>query len=83
MLDEVRVNATIVVYLPYTFGSTQGISEIAFKLMGLAKSDSNLRVKIKIMADKTSPAHAVYESVYSFCPNHAMVISSRHNVRFH
>lgn len=35
------------------------------------------------MSDKTSPAHAVYESAYSHCPNRGMIISSRHNVKFH
>lgn len=35
------------------------------------------------MSSKIPPSYAVYESAYTFCPNRAIIVSSRHNIRFH
>lgn len=42
-----------------------------------------IRAKLRILANKVASSHAVYESVYSYCPDGALAISSRHNVKFH
>jgi hypothetical protein len=77
------MKATVIIYLPYRFNQTQNISKVTLKLVDLANKKTFVRARIRIMSDKISPAHAVYESVYSHCPNRGMIISSRHNVKFH
>jgi hypothetical protein len=72
-----------VIYLPYNFGEAKEIFEVASYLTQLADQKIFRRVRLRIVANKTAPSHVVYDAVYSYCPMKSLVVSSRHNVKFH
>jgi hypothetical protein len=49
----------------------------------MAKDYNLVRFRLRIRANKTVSTLAAYESVYQYCPEKSMVVTSRHNVEFH
>ena len=70
-------------YLPYNFGQTEEIFNVASYLAKLANQKIFRRIRLRIVANKTAPSHVVYDAVYSYCPMKSLIVSSRHNVKFH
>lgn len=48
----------------------------------MAKGYNLVRLRIRIRANKTVSTLAAYESVYQYCPEKSIIVTSRHNVEF-
>ena len=77
-MDNPQVS--LVLELPYTFNSSISLWE-AFKTI-LQSGNSFTNIRFRIWADKAVSALAVYEAVYTYCPEHSTIVSSRFNIRF-
>lgn len=70
---------SIIVYLPHTPSSSP--HSLALHLLASLQANPSLRIKLRLVPEAAS-THAVYESVYMYCPKGAVVVASRHHVRF-
>ena len=52
------------------------------KLLAISRKEGIIRVRLRILGNKTVSSHAVYESAYLYCPSKSVIVSSRHNIVF-
>ena len=76
------VNARVIVYIPYSGERDSNIFDVARHLLEMTDMKQSIKGRVALVANKISPGYAAYQSAYSFCPNHTMMVASRHNVKF-
>lgn len=69
----------MIVFAPYSFANTESLWSIG-KLM--IENEEFPRLRLRIRANQSVSSLGVYESSYTYCPDKAIVISSRRNVKF-
>jgi hypothetical protein len=79
-----QANISIIIYIPYKFNKNEKLFNIVNKTLTYILSNHFIinRIKFRIMDTKAVSSYAVYDSVYGYCPEDTMVVSSRHNVQF-
>lgn len=70
-------NTTIIINIPH-------ISPLVYKTYNLIIPYSQkYNIRLRITTNKTTSSLSVYEAAYTYCPRHAVMVTSRHNVVFY
>lgn len=77
-----NISISVIVHLPYRYGKASELLAAARKIEALKETKKLARAKLRIREDKAVSTLAAYESVYQFCPNESLIVTSRHNVEF-
>ena len=79
-VDKKKASTSLVVSMPYSFNSNSSIWNSFRYILHLDPEFAAIR--LRIWADKSVSSLSVYEAAYTYCPNKAVIVSSRFNIRF-
>ena len=79
-MSKDKASTSLVVSMPYSFNSN---SSVWSSFRHLIKLDPDFAaIRLRIWGDKSVSSLNVYEAAHTYCPNKAVIVSSRFNVRF-
>lgn len=82
--EKHNIQLSLIVYMPYQFGYSKKLYDVAKYIKNSTKEKiyNISRFRLRVQNVKAVSTYAVYDAVYSYCPNQSLVVSSRHNVKF-
>ena len=79
-MEKDRKLTSLVLSLPYNHASSDSIWNSAKQLLPLLENFA--AVRLRIWNEKSACSLNAYEAAYTYCPNKAILVTSRLNINF-